>query len=597
MRQWIGVLLDLDGFSVKPETEHGCVSVYIKEILSHAGIPFEVVEREHLLSCLNNYRLMILPWDVALENEEREAIERFVRNGGVLVAMGGTSGLDNLLGCNSEGPTGNRFQEGYLNVIDATHPITGEIVSPLHVFRGTRATTTEGHTLARVEAQDFSVADAIVENTIGSGYTIYIGPDLLYSIVHIQHGYYVPRQTRTVRYDSAAGIVLDVQRDRVVVPGEEEHTRAFEGGVPGKTQTRVFLEPIGDELRGIIIRAILHSCQKQNIPLPLLWYWPGNLQAVAHLSHDTDGNNQDLGWSLHRVLEELKVKSTWCTLYPGGYTAEFYKALKEGGYEIALHYDASGLTGSTAWSQSNFNYQCDWLMNEAQISKIVTNKSHLLRWEGILEFFKWCEAKGVQVEESKGANDPVNNGFPFGGCHPWFPLNDDPNNPRLIDVMEINLMTQDINARCTAHLAKLFADKVYKHYGVVHYLVHPGNIGRSEIEKGLREIVSYVGEKGMSWWTAESISGWERARRKVSLVPIQAEENIISYKISTPDCLKDGTLLFLLPHRVRSHAAEDSGLHIAVDGKAVDYQTVNRYGFTFAMLIHDLTDGQTITIK
>ena len=111
-----------------------------------------------------------------------------------------------------------------------------------------RGTITQGRGLARVKAQDFSVADAIVENTTDKGYTLYIGPDLIYSIVHIQHGSYVPRQTRTARYDTAAGIVLDVQHDRVSVPGEEEHTRAFEGSVPGETQTRVFLEPIGDEL-------------------------------------------------------------------------------------------------------------------------------------------------------------------------------------------------------------------------------------------------------------------------------------------------------------------------------------------------------------
>ena len=589
IQQWIAVLLDLDGFSVRPETEHGYTSLYITEILAHAGIPFEVVGRECLLSCLNDYRIMILPWDMALEDEEREAIENFVQGGGTLIAMGGTSGLDNLLGCKSEGPTGNRFQEGYLNVIDANHPITKEIDISLHVFRGTRATTTEGHILARVTSQDFSVADAIVENTT-SGYTLYIGPDLLYSIVHIQQGSYVPRQTRTVRYDAAAGIVLDVQKDRIAVPGEEEHTRTFEGGVPGETQTRVFLEPIGDELRGIIIRAILHSCQKQGIPIPLLWYWPKNIPAVGHLSHDTDGNNQDSAWSLYRVLEELNIRTTWCTLYPGGYTPEFYQALKDGGYEIALHYDASSLSGYTTWSQNNFNYQCDWLMKEAEISRLVTNKSHLLRWEGILEFFKWCENKGVQVDESKGANDPVNNGFPFGGCHPWFPLDDDVDNPRFIDVMEINLMTQDINARCTTHLAKLLADKVYKHYGVAHYLIHPGNIGRPEIEAGLRDIANYLREKGMPWWAAERISKWERARREVSIIPIQMNSNTISYKINTSDCLKDGTLLFLLPQ-------ENSEFHITIDGKAIDYQAVDRYGFTFAMIIQDLVDGQIMTIK
>ena len=601
MRQSIGVLLDLDGFSVRPETEHGYASLYIKEILSHAGIPFEVVERADLRSDLSQYhadepgfppglKLLILPWDVALADEEREAIHGFVWGGGVLIAMGGTSGLDDLLGCTSEGPTGNRFQEGYLEVTDDTHPITREILGPLHVFRGTRAATTIGHALARVKAQDFSVADAIVENATGLGHTLYVGPDLLYTIVHIQQGSYVPRQTRTVRYDTAAGLALDAQRDCAVVHGEEAHTHTFEGSIPGETQTRAFLEPVGDELRGIIIRGILYSCQKQRVALPLLWYWPGEVEAIAHLSHDTDGNNQERGWTLYHALADLRIKSTWCTLYPGGYTAEFYQALKARDYEIALHFDGTGSSEHTTWRQSNFNYQCDWLMAEAGIPEITTNKNHLLRWEGVLEFFKWCEAKDILVEESKGANNPVNNGFPFGGCHPWFPLDDDVDNPRFIDVLEINLMTQDINSRCTPHLAKLLADKVHKQYGVAHYLVHPGNTIRPEIEEGLREIVNYCREKGMPWWTAAEISRWERARRKVSIVPGQTDTDRVYYTVHTPDRLKDGTLLFLLSD------GNDAELRISIDGQVKDFQRVNRYGLPFAMLTCDLVDGQMITI-
>ena len=229
-------------------------------------------------------------------------------------------------------------------------------------------------------------------------------------------------------------------------------------------------------------------------------------------------------------------------------------------------------------------------MAEAGIPEITTNKNHLLRWEGVLEFFKWCEAKDILVEESKGANNPVNNGFPFGGCHPWFPLDDDVDNPRFIDVLEINLMTQDINSRCTPHLAKLLADKVHKQYGVAHYLVHPGNTIRPEIEEGLREIVNYCREKGMPWWTAAEISRWERARRKVSIVPGQTDTDRVYYTVHTPDRLKDGTLLFLLSD------GNDAELRISIDGQVKDFQRVNRYGLPFAMLTCDLVDGQMITI-
>ena len=56
----------------------------------------------------------------------------------------------------------------------------------------------------------------------------------------------------------------------------------------------VFLEPVSDELREIVLRSIFHVAQQQGIVVPLLWYWPRGLKAVGHISHDTDGNDPQL---------------------------------------------------------------------------------------------------------------------------------------------------------------------------------------------------------------------------------------------------------------------------------------------------------------
>ena len=58
-------------------------------------------------------------------------------------------------------------------------------------------------------------------------------------------------------------LVLDWQRDRSPMQPD---------GGP------VFLEPISDELRELIIRRVLHAARQHGIALPMLWYWPRGLK-------------------------------------------------------------------------------------------------------------------------------------------------------------------------------------------------------------------------------------------------------------------------------------------------------------------------------
>ena len=60
------------------------------------------------------------------------------------------------------------------------------------------------------------------------------------------------------------GLVLDWQRDRQPLQPDDGP---------------VFLEPVSDELREIILRSIFHVAQQQGVVVPLLWYWPRGLKA------------------------------------------------------------------------------------------------------------------------------------------------------------------------------------------------------------------------------------------------------------------------------------------------------------------------------
>ncbi len=307
--------------------------VYITEILRRAGLFFEQLPAGRLPSLLRHSNpVVLLAGDLQLTSAQREILARLVEKGGSLIGIGGTSGLDTVFGVSGERP----LAEGWIRVTAEDHPVTAGLRSSLHVFGGYAVKTGSATSLAEVESGGQGTkGSAIVESRFGKGRAILLEPDLIFSIVHVQQGLPVFQDGKPAPDGSAAiddgelkaedGLVLDWQRDRTPMQPD---------GVPA------FLEPVTDELREIILRSIFHVARQQGVTLPVLWYWPRGLKAVGHVSHDTDGNDPQKAVALLEVMNRCRVKSTWCTLYPGGYPAEFYRALKKQDFEIALHYDA-----------------------------------------------------------------------------------------------------------------------------------------------------------------------------------------------------------------------------------------------------------------
>src|SRR5690606_10050949 len=132
---------------------------------------------------------------------------------------------------------------------------------------------------------------ALIENTLGNGRCLFVAPDAVGAVVHIQQGVAVtadgvpapdgagPRSDGVLKSDD--GAVLDWYFDSQEVPGAP--------GLQG------FLQPVADQWRELILRAIFYLAETQRVTLPVLWLYPRNLPALAHLSHDTDGNDLALG--------------------------------------------------------------------------------------------------------------------------------------------------------------------------------------------------------------------------------------------------------------------------------------------------------------
>lgn len=553
-----------------PAGRRNFAGFYIEEMLGHAGLFFDVLEKAELPSKVNRHRLAILPWQMALSSDQRHALTQFVSSGGCLLGIGGTSGLNDVFGCTA----GEELTSGHIRRCASAHAATATLEVPTRVFGGRRLIRKNGNPLAVVVIQgdESGSFDALIENRFGRGSAMAIGPDIVWSVLHMQQGSaVVPGEVDGI-VDVEKGAALDSCEDRQRFDGDQLsilEKRTWDDS-PDDPRLACF-EPMADNLRELLIRAVLWMCREQDIVLPMLWYWPGGLDAVAHMSHDTESNVQAQADRLFAVVNQLQLQTTWCVRYPGGYEKRFYPRLLEQGCEIALHFDSQTRKEHTTWSLDDLRFQYEWLCREAGIERIVANKNHYLRWEGRLEFYRWCRDVGIELDETKGPNYAAMNGFPFGGCHPWFPADDAQPGAPVLDVLEVNLMTQDLVFRCPPPFARIFVDKVLERYGVAHFLFHPTNIHLPGVEPALREIVAYSQSKGIEWWPAERINAWERARRGVQC---RAGDGVFAFP--TDSDLDNASLLFL------NVAGKGMDMKLGVSHGASQTKSIKRYGFSFA---------------
>ncbi len=543
---------------------------YIGEILGRAGLFFEQLPPEALPSLVRRPHrpVVVLAGHLPLTSPQRDALAAFVQQGGALVGIGGTSGLGEVFGVSGETP----LAEGWIKVAAGDHPVTARLRSSLHVFGGYAVKAGRATSLAAVESSGGSPqGSAVVEHRLGKGTAVLLAPDLVFSVVHIQQGLPVLQDGRPAPDGSAPlddgilkaedGLVLDWQRDRQI---------AAPGGPPA------FLEPVSDELREIILRSIFYLAQRQDVTLPVLWYWPRGLKAVGHISHDSDGNDPKKAAALLDVMRRSGVKSTWCTMYPGGYPKEFYRTLQDDGYEIALHFDAKTGGPETSWSRDNFLLQHRWLMKEAGLRHIVSNKNHYTRWEGRLEFLRWCAEAGIGADQTRGPSKKGTVGFPLGGSQPYFPIDDEADAPRLLDVLEVNLLTQDLNVFCPPEYGRPLLDSALRRHGVAHFLFHPAHILKPTMAETLAGLVDYGRAQGLSWWTSRQVLEWEKLRRGVQA----ALDGAGSIVLRAARPLQQATLLFLNPGR--------KPRPVAVNGQPARSEPHSAYGFDFDALTMDL---------
>lgn len=96
-----------------------------------------------------------------------------------------------------------------------------------------------------------------------------------------------------------------------------------------------------------MLRALFHLASEAKATLPLLWLYPRDLPALAHMSFDSDNNEPERAKRLLEILREADIHTTWCITLPG-YEPELLAKIRDAGHELATHYDALDNPG-TEW--------------------------------------------------------------------------------------------------------------------------------------------------------------------------------------------------------------------------------------------------------
>ena len=557
---------------------------YVHEILAHAGVFHAKLSLAELDAKLPGLRVLVTVGESALPEAMKKKLTDWVNAGGAWLSVGGLCGMEDLLGASrvavsykNWGGGMRSLGEGFLVADEqhGKHPMLAHLNRPLHFFGGAAveakgamvlATAQDAHGRPREPSEP-----ALLERTVGKGRVVLIAPDLTGTVVYIQQGRGAitrdgvpapdgtsPINDSVLKSDDAA--VLDWILDREPVPGADGLS--------------IFIQPIADLWREILLRGIFYLAEKTQTSLPVLWLWPRALPAIGHLSHDTDGNDESLAHKLLDVLHKGEVNSTWCVLLPG-YGPELMRKIKDAGHEYGTHYDA--MSPGLAWSAAQFDRQIGELTKMFGGEKPVTNKNHYLRWENDTDIWDWCLKHGIGLDQSKGASKTGEAGFNFGTCHPFFPVRFDGST---IDVLELPTPTQDLFVFAPEAILEPLLAQAVKTHGVLHLLFHPAHFRHQQVVDAILMSIRRGKEQGLEWWTGRQINAWERARRTATMSGFSTD----AFTIAAEQELPHATILWSGKQKLEAAGMETSG-------------TLTAWGFEFAAVTATIKGSLRIAVR
>ncbi|MEU8223516.1 hypothetical protein [Kribbella sp. NPDC048915] len=569
--------------------------VYLAEVLGHLRLPYRTLSPAQATTPPAD--VSVLVFATAPDAGSFDGLEAWVREGGAVVVVGDPGPLADLTGVTAD----SAVAEDHVVLADgpvwsAVPPVALHAVGGVQLAADVDALAADTDVLAGgVEVLAHwqgSDTAAITVRRLGRGVVLTYGVDLWQTVVRIQQGYPVtadgePAADGTAPIDDGIlkcedGMVLSFEHDRSMPPGQPPLDPSYRHEYPPPSAVPIFDQPHADWWCSLFAQSLWWAAEHVGASVPWLWYWPSGVDAVAHMSHDSDQNEEEDGQAALDAFAEAGVEVTWCQVFPGGYSPALYQAITAAGHENALHYNAMGDADLAVWGWPYIRAQYAWAQAVTGVDEIVSNKNHYTRWEGWTEFYVWCERLGIQIDESRGPSKQGAVGFTFGASQISFPMAPVAEGNRFYDVLNLPLHTQDLAWAGHAAVRDVILDGAQAVHGVAHFLFHGPHLNlRPATRTACIELAAEARRRGMPWWTAGRINSWERARRGVTL-SIEPHPDGVAVRARSESALPGAAVLLALP------SAGNDPLVKEGSGSA---RAVVRFGRSFVELTADIVAG------
>lgn len=554
--------------------------LYATEVLDHLRLDHQIVDQ-----LTTDADLVLIARSGAQAPDQLEQLTGRVRAGAVIFGVGDPGDLAELAGVDAGGSVEQAHVDIQRSAVIGSTPDVA-----LHAVGGVRLQPSGEAEVIATWSDDESAAWTI--RRVGEGVVIWCGVDLWQSIVRIQQGFEVTADGEPASDGSAPiddgilkcedGMVLDFDHDRELPPGQPNLAPTYPHVLPPETGLPMFHRPHADLWRSVFLQSLWWAAEQAGSTLSWLHYWPADVPAIAHMSHDSDQNVEADGRAALDAFAEAEVQVTWCQCFPGGYDRDTYAAITEAGHEHALHYNAMDDADIATWGWPQLRAQYAWAQAIAGTDTIISNKNHYTRWEGFTEFYRWCERVGIQIDESRGPSKQGTVGFPFGTTHVSFPMADAGDDNRYHDVLNLPLHTQDLALAGHESIRDVIIDQALEQHGVAHFLFHGVHLNkRPATRKACPELAAEARRRGMQWWTAGKINNWERARRGVRLSTSVADGRV-TVSTQSDQAIQDAAILIMWPTGAAEPTLQQG------TGKV---STVRRHGRDFIQVAVDIPAG------
>jgi hypothetical protein len=472
--------------TTSPSDQH---AAWFVEAAHRAGLIFTHHADGHLPE-LSTASVIILCGSGALESGEAATLARWVEMGGTVLCVGGTWGLEPVLGL--EQAAAHSTSRDW--IVPAPDAPWWPKEAKRSAFWGGPQCRSKG-------------ADVLLSSEDGnivfsrSGRWLFFAPHLAQTLAVTLMGQSVETdkpgpgdgsaETMDGILRSEDGTFLDWQLDR---------------SAPHKGQP-FFAEPWADILTEIWTRVVLTACDAAGVEPIKFWQWPHGWEGVASISVDFSDGDPGLATSLLYTFAKFGIRASWMA-GSKGVPMDVFRQLKRAEQSLGLLFHGS----ETAWNKEELRLEMLALARANGVTSLAAARPQKGGWQGWDQFYQMTAAAGCRVSLSKGGMQPGTSGAIFGTTRPFIAHGRGGKSTCVVEIPFLAALP-GLEGSATAPLVDMTCDW----NGCFHARMDLANSREPGFERSLQNLVMLLRQRRLLLMGPDQIAHFETHRRSMQV--------------------------------------------------------------------------------